>query len=463
MIFTVNEIVRITKGRLAQGDGLSKIRQVSIDSRRIGAGQLFVAVQGGRHDGHDYVAQAFRRGAVAAVVSRSNLGQISSKRGLIMVDDTVRALGWIARAYRRRFHLPVVAITGSTGKSTTKEMIAYLLKGDYRVLNNPGTENNQFGVPLTLMKIRSHHQMLVLELGTNRPGDIAWLASICEPDVAVFTNVGESHLERLKSPGQVFQEKKTLIPATRADGTVIINKDDRFLKTLLRAKISQRVLTYGIQGTADFQAGGIRSRARDGWAFCVNNRYPMLIRSNAYHNIYNALAAVACARLFKVDYKKISDRLARCSYMHGRQTVWKAGGVFIIDDSYNANPVSFESALLTLRDFSCSGRRILVCADMLELGRQSRPLHTRCGLRAAQSGVDAVFGYGPEAWHLIRAVRKARPKITAHHFRLRRDLNEHLFHYCQRGDVCLVKGSRAMAMDQTVTTLHHQLRSNKGR
>jgi len=461
-MFTLNEIVRITKGSLVQGNGLAKVRRVSIDSRRIRAGDLFVAVKGARYDGHAFIAAAFRRGAVAALVSSSFQKSVNQSRGLIAVEDPVRALGLMAREYRRRFSLPVVAITGSTGKTTTKEMIACVLKKDFRVLKNPGTENNQFGVPLTLFRIQPRYQLLVLELGTNRPGDIAWLAMVSEPDVAVFTNIGESHLERLGSPRRVYNEKKTLISATRPDGTIIVNNDDRFLRGIPHQPTKQRCITYAIERPACFQAQAIRPLEHQGWSFNVNDRHPFVVKTSAQHNIYNALAAVACARLFHVDFATIASRLARSGSMRGRQTVRRKGGVIIIDDTYNANPVSFVSALTTLANSECHGRRVLVCADMLELGRQSRQLHIRCGIHAARSGLDAIFGYGPQVRHLIQAAHKERPQITASHFRLRRDLHAGILRYCRRGDVCLVKGSRAMAMDQTVAFLQDKFSSNKG-
>ncbi len=460
-MFTLNDIVRITKGRLIQGQGLTKVGSVSIDSRHIKRGSLFVAVKGGRHDGHHFVPQACQNGAAAIVVSRPVRGKRISK-GIIVVEDTVRALGRLAQAYRRRFGLPVIAITGSAGKTSTKELIAAVLRSRLTVLRNPGTENNQFGVPLTLFKICPRHQVLVLELGTNRPGDIAWLAALSEPDVAVFTNIGESHLERLLCPRKVFAEKRNLISSTSPAGTVIINRDDRYLRTIKKQDISQRLVTYGMETSATFRAGQVRRLANGRWAFKVNRRYTLTVPTGARHEVSNTLAAVACGRLFGVGFSSIARCLEGVSALPGRQDIRDFNGLVVIDDTYNANPVSFESALKTLMRFEGKGRKIVICADMLELGRQSRALHVRCGVRAARLGVDAILGYGPQTAHLIQAAQQSRRSLQALHFKNRRSLHARLARYCRPGDVCLVKGSRKMAMDRTVRFLENRFGTNKG-
>ncbi len=461
-MFTLNEITRITAGCLLRGDGLATVRGVCIDSRKVKKGDLFIAVKGPRFDGHDFVHTALQSGAVAAVVSKSGR-QLPSRGSIIRVDDTVRALGWIARAYRRRFSIPVIAVTGSAGKTTTKELIAAVLKTRFRVLKNTGTENNQFGVPLTILKLKPCHQVLVLELGTNRPGDIPWLASITEPDVAVMTNIGESHLEQLKTPRRVFLEKKALVAWTKPSGTVIINRDDRFLRHISATEKQRRVVTCGIGCPADYRATDVRIGKDGRLRFHINGRETITLKAPAPHNVYNALAAFACGRLLHMDSGLIGPALTRCRCLKGRQHSRMVSGIRLIDDSYNSNPVSFQGAVETLGLYRTRGRKILVCGDMLELGRASDRLHDRCGRMAASCGIDMILGWGRKARRIIQAARASRPGVTARHFRDLDDLHRFLTESCRPQDIVLVKGSRGMRMERTVMFLAKNLGPAKGR
>lgn len=461
-MFTLNDITRITGGNLISGNGLKSVRRICIDTRKVRRGDLFIAVKGHHLDGHDFIQKAFSAGAAAVVVSRSIAG-LPNDRGVIKVDDTIRALGLIARAYLKRFNIPVIAITGSAGKTTTKELVAVALGARFKVLRNSGTENNQFGVPLTILKLKPRHQILVLELGTNRPGDIPWLASIVNPDVAILTNIGESHLQQLKTPANVFKEKMALVSNTKSAGTVIINNDDPFFRKIPLTHKEHRIITYGVDRPADYRATDIQTEKNGGLRFRVNDAGEIRLNMPAVHNVYNALAAVSCGRLFNIPFESISKQLSRSGTLKGRQYIKKTAGFWIIDDTYNANPVSFRSAVATLAGFNTGGRKILACADMLELGKETERLHSDCGRLAARAGVDVILAYGLRSKNTIKAARQTGAEVIARHFNDLDGLQRCLAKTCLPGDVILVKGSRGMQMERTVAFLQKHFCQSKGK
>lgn len=451
MMFTIQEILDVTQGKLIQAGAVRKVRSVCIDSRKVKRGSLFVAIKGERFDGHDFVAQAVKQGAVAVVVSRG----LSPKGDcpLIKVKDTVKALGQIAKAHRDRFDVPIIAITGSAGKTTTKEMIASVLQSQYKVLKNEGSYNNQIGVPLTLLKIKPFHQIVVVEIGTNQPGDIAELTSIVQPSIAIMTNIGESHLERLKSPEKVFQEKISLVKGLPKGATVIFNKDDAFLKKIPARFRQKTCLSFGMNKGADYQATDIVAGQKGRINFKVNARHAMQLPTPAFSNMYNALASISCGRLFNISYNIIYTHLKRFGGIKGRQKVACVKGFVVIDDTYNANPVSFRGALQLLDAFPATGRKILVCADMLELGQKAQVLHQEIGEVVAESSTDVVLTYGSLSFYTAQKIKKVNSRIEVCHFKTRSSLNKKLLKRCQPGDVVLIKGSHGMHMEKTVECL----------
>ena len=251
----IPDVIKAASGKLIGGSGRGELCGVSTDTRSLKEGELFIAIEGPRFDGHKFLAEAVKKKAAVLVVSKKI--DAGKDINVIRVRDTTQALGAIAAFYRRRFSIPVIAVTGSAGKTTTKELIAFVLGARFNVLKNYKTENNQYGVPLTLLKLNEGHAAAVLELGTNHPGEIAALARIVAPDVAVFTNVGESHLEGLKTPAGVFREKFQLARFTKKNGTVVFNADDEYLRNIAGKKIAQKKISYGIRQKADHQAGEI--------------------------------------------------------------------------------------------------------------------------------------------------------------------------------------------------------------
>lgn len=464
MRLRVQDILAATKGKLLSGDPSCVLKGVSTDSRSVKAGDLFVAIIGGKFDGHRFLSDVVENGAGALVVSRSDVPR-SADVPIILVDDTVKALGEIALFHRRQFSCPVIAITGSAGKTSTKNLLSAVLRKKYRVLFNEGTKNNHIGVPQTLLQLTGRHTCAVIEMGTNRPGDIAWLTAVCEPDIAIMTNVGESHLALLKSPAKVFAEKAHLVSGMKGR-TVIYNQDNFFLRHLPRRVKNRRFITFGrVVGKKkpDYLAADVALRKDNRYlSFRVNKRYVMTLRTPALSNVHNALAAIACGRLLKIPYPLIAQALKSFVFKDGRLTVKKVGWGCLIDDTYNANPVSMRNALTTLALLHAKGRKILVCADMLELGPQTTSLHRQMGELAGRVGLNAVFAVGKAARSFIRAAHQVNRQMAAKHFSSLDELHRELAEYLRPEDVVLVKGSRGMKMERTVHFLENHLTAVQG-
>jgi UDP-N-acetylmuramoyl-tripeptide--D-alanyl-D-alanine ligase len=447
-MFTLKEILEATGGTLIAGKLSLGLTGVSTDTRLVKRGQIFVAIEGDSFDGHHFLAQAVEKGARAVVVSSAKVKIPAGVAG-ILVEDTVKALGRVARYHRQRFHIPVIAITGSAGKTSTKELMAAVMAKKYRVLLNKGTENNHIGVPMTLLKLTRRHQAAVIEMGTNHPGEIAWLAQNTLPTVAVFTNVGASHLEGLGTPQGVYEEKRSLLKYTSLDGHVIVNADDPFWARLLKKRLSQKVLSYGIKAKADVKAVAVTANTR-GIHFKTKSGYLFTVKSPSWGAVQNALAAIAVGCIFRVPEVKVREALKKAKPAKGRQCLAVVGGVTLIDDTYNANPVSYQNALRTLSMLECRGRVVLVAADMLELGVFSDELHRQVGSEAAGVKLDAVFTCGKDARLIGQAAKNKNPVLDVRHFSDQAALTQALKKYLRSGDLLLCKGSRGMRMEKVV-------------
>ncbi len=454
-MFTLKEIIAATHGVLIQGDQRVNVQRVSSDSRTTQTGDLFIAIKGEHFDGHAFVKKVHHRHAAAVIVSNPAL-IFPKKLSVILVKDTVKAFGHIARAHRDKFKIPIIAVTGSTGKTTTKEMLARVLGARYSVLKNVATHNNHIGVPQTLLKLTTAHDRAVIELGTNRFGDIRWLTEVANPTTALFTNIGESHLESLKTSSGVFKEKFELVKNMRPKGVVIFNADDRYLRAILKKKLSHRLISYGIDAVSDYRATNIKvegMRVR----FKVGTQ-AFQLSAPVIHNVYNALAAIGCARAFGMGYREIARALSAFDFRCGRQAIEKVGGCWVIDDTYNANPVSFRSAIETLKSLNNPGRKVVVCADMLELGKESHRLHYAMGETLAQAHPDMVLSMGRFSKFLLKGIKSNHNGIEAHHCRDLDMIHSRLNKFCRPGDAILVKGSRAMRMERTVQFLQTSLK-----
>ncbi|MFH1338335.1 MAG: UDP-N-acetylmuramoyl-tripeptide--D-alanyl-D-alanine ligase [Candidatus Omnitrophota bacterium] len=468
-MFRLKELTEAVGARALPGDPLLRVSGVSIDSRTIKRGELFVAIKGSRFDGHNFIREAVKKGAAAIIGAvDSSRPTVGRKIPYIRVADTRRALGDLARFHRQRFNIPVIAVTGSNGKTTTKDMLAWILSSRIRVLKNEGTQNNDIGVPLTLLKLDKSCDAVVLELGTNHFGEIAYLSGIARPNFAVITNIGPVHLENLRSLAGVYKEKTALLKKLQPPRIAVLNADDSRLRKL---KNNKRiiVISYGTRNQSDFNAARIRlappflqegvgaGKERAGFIeFCVNPasgrpKPGQRIRLSAVgcYNVYNALAAVAVSRLLGWSYRSISRCLGTFVFSSGRLRLVKSKDIAFLDDSYNANPVSFEEALSALSRFRVKGRMILVMGDMLELGKSAKMFHRRLGSRIA--GVcDAFIGVGNFSKFTAEEARKSgmdKDRIfTCENSAQARDL---LFGTLKpfQGDLILVKGSRLMKME----------------
>ena len=421
---------------------------VVTDSRSVAEGDLFIALRGERFDGHDFVEAAFERGASAALVERSWDGAGRSLSGpLLAVDSTLLALGAMAHAYRRRYDLPVVAVVGSVGKTTTKELIAAVLGQRYQVLKTVGSENNEIGVPRTLLQLSPNHEAVVLELAARRVGDIEYLCSIAEPTVGVLLNIGTAHLEYFESVEGVAKAKGELLDYLGESLTALVNADDRVVVQEVQ-RTKGRLLTFGFVRESGFRGEGLVLDPEGCGHFLLHNN-PIELKIPGRHNAYNGLAAASIGRILDVDWEDIQHALAQFEPVSMRAEIVRKDGLVVINDCYNANPDSMLAALELLGDVP-GARKIAFLGDMLELGPQSGDLHAAVGAEVATKA-DILLATGKQSKELVAAARSAGMDETqARHFDNLDLAGEFIAANLCRGDVVLVKASRAMAFDRIV-------------
>lgn len=410
----------------------------SIDTRTLQAGDLYIAIHGAQFDGHDFVAEAERCGASALLVHRpvvSNLPQLQ-------VADTRVALGELARIWAQGHALPVIAVTGSNGKTTLKEIIATILQQLGPVLATRGNLNNDIGVPLTLLRLRPEHQYAVLELGANHAGEIAALSKLVNPDVAVVNNIGPVHLEGFGSIAAVAAAKAEIFGGLKACGTAVINADDAFSPELREAATDRQVCTFGVNDAAD-----VHGEIDSGLSIQIQGQtLRPAFRLPGRHNRMNALAAVAAVRCLGIDTQVIVKGLEQVAAVSGRLE-FKHGmaGATLIDDSYNANSVSAQTAIDVLCE--SGGSRHLVLGDMLELGDDAASLHAGVGTYARQCGIENLWSVGELAAHATRAFG------SSHHYDNQQPLIDELLPVLDADTTVLVKGSRGSHMERVVHAL----------
>jgi len=448
-MFTVEEVLKATDGKMERaGRPGRRICGVSIDSRTVLPGQVFIAVKGENFDGHSFLKEASGRGAACLIVSAGKRLIIPEGPAVIRVKDTLKAIADIAHFHRMRFDIPVIAVTGSNGKTTTKDMTAGVLSAGYRVLKNEGTKNNHIGMPLALLGLNAAHQAAVLELGSNHPGEIAYLAGVCCPTLAVITNIGPSHLEHFGSLRGVLREKVSLLKFLRGPAIALLNADDNMLSGVIKKR---RVFGYGSSAGADFLVSGIRNTGR-GVEFLLGRRQRRKCRLKTVgaHNAHNALAAASVGRMLGISYPDICSRLNDFDFPAGRMKLLGEREAVFIDDTYNSNPLSLSRAAAALGELPSQGRKIFVMGDMLELGHSSERFHCLAGEQAAEV-CDVFIAVG----EFSRSAAKAAVKSGLSSDRvfccdeavqagsiLRNRIK------IVRRDIVLVKGSRGMHMER---------------
>jgi len=451
-------VLEATGGRL-QGptdsiNGLS-FTAVSTDSRSVRAGELFVALKGQRYDGHDFVVEAMRRGAAAAIVSEPIAAAGAGAAVLIQVNDTLEAMGRIAAAHRSRFALPVVAITGSVGKTTTKEMTAQILSQRFRVLKTEENYNNEIGVPLTALKLEPSHQAAVFEIAMRGPGEIAWLARIIKPGIGLVTNISVTHIERLGSIGAIAAAKAELLREMSADSAAILNADDDNSRAM-QAAARGKVVTFGVNRPADVTAREVSVGPTGAAQFrLVTGKGESLVRLAVpgRHNVANALAAAAAALQAGASMEDARLGLESAALgKHRLQIITSARGFTILDDCYNANPDSMIAALEVLGELQAR-RRMAVLGDMLELGPKADEMHRLVGREAAKCGLALLVVAGDFARQLREGALEgmAEDQVIA-----AGDVGqcaEIILRAAGPGDAVLVKASRAVAFERIVERL----------
>ena len=453
----INEVVSAAKGRLVRGDKDISVSAVSIDTRTIKEGELFVAIKGDRFDGHDFVLQAFEMGACGAVIDRSQSDKIEKRikddtKALIAVDDTITALQEMAAFHRQKYYIRVVGVTGTNGKTTTKEMIAKILGQRLWVLKNEGNLNNHIGVPLTLLRLNKRHQAAVIEMGMSGLGEIRRLCEIAAPNIGVVTNIGAAHLEGLGSIENVIKAKGEIIESLSESDTAVINADDKN-SVSLKNKAKGKVITFGIDNDADIRAVDIRHQSPAGTAFAIikgKDKIDISLSLSGRHNIYNALAAAAASLMLNFDLEDVKAGLEGFEPFKMRSEIMALNsGVRIINDSYNANPASMEAAIRLLSDFKNNGRTFAVLGGMFELGDYAREAHLNIGRAAVDSGVDYLIVVGELARFIVSGASSAGMKqdnifVCMDH----QEAVDILNRLTDSGDTILIKGSRKMAMER---------------
>jgi UDP-N-acetylmuramoyl-tripeptide--D-alanyl-D-alanine ligase len=465
-IWTLPQVLSATGGKVLFGHNEAAFRRICTDSRMIEQGDLFVALRGESFDGHAYLAQAVEKGAAGLLVDAApeKMAQVP----VVLVADTLRALGDMA-AYRRSLmpDLQVVAITGSCGKTTVKEMIAAILTRKHKILKTQGNFNNLIGLPLSLLPVEFYHDFAVLEMGMNQPGEIARLTEIADPDIACITNIQDAHLAGLSDIAGVARAKGELFAGIKRWGRLVVNIDDKRVLGIAR-QCSQKKITFGRGPRADVRGIRPRSLGERGMAFTLRigtNEARVKISGLGAHNVQNALAAAGMAHAAGVKFADIVAGLEIFTPYEKRLQVQKlAGGVRLVNDAYNANPSSVLAALETLRRMDHSHKKVVVLGDMLELGEQSIAAHEAIGEQVARLGFDALLAVGDFGKILVAAARKAGMSgEKARFFTKKAQVSDWLREgiaagFLEPGDWVLLKGSRGMRME----TIAQDLLEKKG-
>lgn len=427
---------------------LRAARGISTDTRTLEKGDCFIALKGARYDGHDFIRQALEKGARVIVHSQGipGLSVRHSDARFIRVEDTLGALGELARQTRQKFRIPAVAVTGSAGKTTVKELIAYVLSERFQVLKNRGTENNLIGVPKTILQLQKEHEVLVLELGTSRPGEIQRLSGIAAPQIGVVTQIGHSHLQGLGTLEGVRDEKLALIREVEREGLVVLNGEDPLLKSVIGDV--HKIIRVGFSGqTCDLEAHKVECH-EEGSAFEVSGvsfETSLLGR----HNVLNCLLAAAVARFLGLEFSAISKSLRGFKPVPGRLAAKQIEGIYFLDDTYNSNPSSFRAALETFGKLGAPPRKGVICGDMLELGARAQALHRELGALVAAGGFDFVIAAGELSKSLVdEALRRGYDAKRIFHVGDAGEAGRLCREIACPGDRILVKGSRGMKMEK---------------
>jgi UDP-N-acetylmuramoyl-tripeptide--D-alanyl-D-alanine ligase len=446
-------VAEASRGELLAGPPEALVSRVCTDSRQVRVGDLFVALVGEKFNAHDYLVEVARQGAVAVLVERSRWAkdsEIARSVGVIAVENTRAALGQLASRYRSDFDLPVVAIGGSNGKTTTKELLASVLRQKFNTLWSEASFNNDVGVPVTLLRIERDHGAAIVEVGTNHPGELPPLLRMAQPGFGVLTNIGREHLEFFGDLAGVAQEEGWLAEFLPASGKLFINGDGDWTQAIVR-RAKATVVKVGLGERNDWRAREVRV-GEDGVRFKAESPWPEFtgeyrLRLLGRHQVPNALLALAAGRELGATPEQARRGLADCAPPKMRLQIWEANGVRVLDDSYNANADSMLAALQTLHDLPCAGRRVAVLGDMAELGAHTARAHHEIGRRSAELGVDRLVAVGTFAHETALAAEDGGLK-EVNEFADVASVVASIKRLVQPGDLVLLKASRATGLEK---------------
>ncbi len=448
-------VAEAASAEIRRGTGETPVKNVCTDSRQAKPGDLFFAIKGEKFDGHDFLYEVAAKGVAAVVVDQKKVPARLPDCAVLVVDGARAALGRLAAAYRREFDLPVVAVGGSNGKTTTKELIASALRSARATLWSEASFNNDIGVPLTLLRLDKSHQAAVLEAGTNHPGELAPLVKMIRPKYGVLTNIGREHLEFFGDLAGVVEEEGWLAELLPADGKLFVNGDNEWMEPIIR-RTRATVVRVGTGEKNDWRARSIRLD-KNGATFRVEA--PKAEFSGEYrvnllgrHQVTNALFAVAVSEELGLGRPAVRDGLAECQPPKMRLQFWEAGGVRVLDDAYNANADSTLAALETLCSLPLQGRRVAVLGDMNELGAHSEAAHAEVGRRAAELGIGQLFAVGRMAAVMARAAREAGLTRVMDFADVETAVKA-VKDFLKAGDVVLLKASRTLRLERIAATL----------
>lgn len=457
---TLENIEKACGGRYigTEAEKKTEVLGVVIDSRQVGSGYLFVAIPGEKVDGHKFIPDVFAKGAVAVLSEQ----QLEDPAGpYILVESTTKALRDLAEYYRKSLDIKVVGITGSVGKTSTKEMIASVLSEKYRVLKTEGNYNNEIGLPLTIFKIRAEHEVAVLEMGISEFGEMHRLATMANPDICVITNIGLCHLENLKTRDGILKAKTESFAHLKKDGIAILNGDDDKLSTVRQVGDKEPVF-YGMEEKMEYRedakksvyATGVENLGLYGMQARIHTpegERDVRIPIPGEHNVYNALAATAVGLSLGLSLDQISSGILKAKTIGGRTNLLNTGSMTVIDDCYNANPVSMKASIDVLA--TAEGRKIAVLGDMGELGENEKKLHYEVGEYLAKKEIDVLFCAGELSEEIAKAAQKESKTCEVYYFKTRDALLEQLLPFLKKGDTVLVKASHFMEYPEIVKAL----------
>jgi len=436
-----------------------KFKGVGIDSRVIKKDEIFFAIKGEVTDGHKYLGDVFKKGIEIAVVNNNwykrNKSNFSNNRFLI-VEDTTKSLGELARLHKNNFRIPILCIGGSNGKTTTKDLVADVLSQKYKVLKTEGNFNNHIGLPLTLLRMKKEHEFCVLEVGCNHYGELKYLCEIAEPDFGMITNIGREHLEFFKDIKGVAKAEFELFDylKNKKEGILFINSDDNFIRNYSGGLTNEKKFTYSYKFNTDVKGRfkGYNKNFEPGIKIITGEKeFETSISTFGKHSVYNGLSAVSAGLYFKVGINKIKKALKNFRPSSSkRMEVLKNNGIIIINDTYNSNPESVKMGLETMMEYNTKGKKFAILSDMLELGKSSKAEHSKIGKTTEKLRVDNLYTFGKESVNIFKNAKGIKNNF---YFKQKEDLIEMLKLNLRKGDIVYVKGSRGMKMEEVVNEL----------